>query len=64
LRSFIVFLVCCLAWQDSAPAETAGPHDSLVVAISCAPASLDPGRNTAVPIGSEIILDVFDTLVA
>lgn len=48
----------------AASTERAGPHNSLVVAISADPASFDPARNTAEPIGSEIILNVFDTLVA
>lgn len=45
-------------------AERGDPHNSLIVAISADPASLDPARNAAEPIGSEIILNVFDTLVA
>ena len=37
---------------------------TLVVAVSSDPANLEPGSNRAEPIGSEIILNVFDTLVA
>lgn len=68
MRSLLLFVTCimllCIFCQDSLAAETAGPHNSLVVAIASDPASIDPGRNTAEPIGSEIILNVFDTLVA
>jgi peptide/nickel transport system substrate-binding protein len=37
---------------------------TLVVAVPSDPVSLEPGTNKAEPIGSEIILNVFDTLVA
>ena len=37
---------------------------TLVVAVNADPVGLDPGSNRAEPIGSEIILNVFDTLVA
>jgi peptide/nickel transport system substrate-binding protein len=37
---------------------------TLVVAVPSDPVSLEPGSNKAEPIGSEIILNVFDTLVA
>jgi peptide/nickel transport system substrate-binding protein len=37
---------------------------TLVIAIDSDPANLEPGTNRAFPIGSEIILNVFDTLVA
>ena len=37
---------------------------TLVVAVSSDPANLEPGTNRAEPIGSEIIVNVFDTLVA
>lgn len=59
-----LLLFCGVARPGGVSAETATPHNSLVVAIAADPASLDPGRNTAEPIGSEIILNVFDTLVA
>ncbi len=48
----------------SAEARISEPRDTLVVAVPSDPSSLDPGTNTAEPIGSEIILNVFDTLVA
>ncbi len=38
--------------------------DTLIVAVPRDPANLEPGTNRAEPIGSEIILNVFDTLVA
>ncbi|MCO5732224.1 ABC transporter substrate-binding protein [Rhizobium sp. SSA_523] len=44
--------------QDDARLKT------LVVAVPSDPVSLEPGTNRAEPIGSEIILNVFDTLVA
>jgi peptide/nickel transport system substrate-binding protein len=37
---------------------------TLVIAVPSDPANLEPGTNRAEPIGSEIILNVFDTLVA
>ncbi|MCT4372746.1 ABC transporter substrate-binding protein [Yangia mangrovi] len=37
---------------------------TLVIAVPSDPAGLEPGINKAEPIGSEIILNVFDTLVA
>lgn len=37
---------------------------TLVIAVPSDPVSLEPGTNKAEPIGSEIILNVFDTLVA
>jgi peptide/nickel transport system substrate-binding protein len=37
---------------------------TLVVGVPSEPANLEPGTNRAEPIGSEIILNVFDTLVA
>lgn len=37
---------------------------TLVVAVPSDPVALEPGTNKAEPIGSEIILNVFDTLVA
>lgn len=37
---------------------------TLVIGVPSDPANLEPGTNRAEPIGSEIILNVFDTLVA
>jgi len=37
---------------------------TLVIAVPSDPAGLEPGINKAEPVGSEIILNVFDTLVA
>jgi peptide/nickel transport system substrate-binding protein len=46
-------------------AEEVDPRlKTLVVAIDSDPAGLEPGTNKAYPIGSEIILNIFDTLVA
>ena len=39
-------------------------NKTLVVAVSTDPANLEPGTNKAEPIGSEIIFNVFDTLVS
>nr|WP_319483067.1 ABC transporter substrate-binding protein [uncultured Cohaesibacter sp.] len=49
------------AFTASANAQA---NKTLVVAVPSDPASLEPGANKAEPIGSEIILNVFDTLVA
>lgn len=49
----------------SAPASHAQDQSkTLVVAVPSDPVALEPGTNKAEPIGSEIILNVFDTLVA
>jgi peptide/nickel transport system substrate-binding protein len=45
-------------------AAAQGRAQTLVVAVASDPANLEPGTNRAEPIGSEIILNVFDTLVA
>ena len=47
-------------------ATTAAAQESetLVIAVPSDPAGLEPGANKAEPVGSEIILNVFDTLVA
>ncbi|HBF28688.1 ABC transporter substrate-binding protein [Rhizobium sp.] len=45
-------------------AQSADPQKTLVIAVPSDPVSLEPGTNKAEPIGSEIILNVFDTLVA
>lgn len=45
-------------------AEAQGRAQTLVVAVAGDPAGLEPGANRAEPIGSEVILNVFDTLVA
>lgn len=45
-------------------ATHAQAEDILVVAVPSDPAGLEPGANRAEPIGSEVILNVFDTLVA
>jgi peptide/nickel transport system substrate-binding protein len=45
-------------------AQTPDPARTLVVAVPSDPAGIEPGANRAEPIGSEIILNVFDTLVA
>ena len=57
--------------EDVAPATDEGAAEevdprlkTLVVAIDSDPAGLEPGTNKAYPIGSEIILNIFDTLVA
>ena len=51
--------------SDSAAAPAADLRAStLVIAIDSDPANLEPGTNRAFPVGSEIILNVFDTLVA
>ena len=45
-------------------AQTDDPSKTLVIAVPSDPANLEPGTNKAEPVGSEIILNVFDTLVA
>ena len=53
-----------LGLAGSASAKRSDEQNSLVVAVSNDPASIDPARNTAEPIGSEMIINIFDTLVA
>ncbi len=45
-------------------AQTPDPARTLVVAVPSDAAGIEPGANRAEPIGSEVILNVFDTLVA
>ncbi|MCB0113025.1 MAG: ABC transporter substrate-binding protein [Caldilineaceae bacterium] len=48
-----------------APAAVEDPMlKTLVVAVDSDPANLEPGTNRAFPIGSEMIVNIFDTLVA
>ncbi|WP_246739489.1 ABC transporter substrate-binding protein [Martelella sp. HB161492] len=47
-----------------ATTATAQESETLVVAVPSDPAGLEPGANKAEPVGSEVILNVFDTLVA
>jgi peptide/nickel transport system substrate-binding protein len=54
-------LLAAAAWGGPLAAQDG---DTLVVAVPSDPANLEPGSNRAEPIGSEIILNVFDTLVA
>ena len=49
---------------SAANAQTNDPKTTLVVAVPSDPVSLEPGTNKAEPVGSEIILNVFDTLIA
>ncbi len=48
----------------SALGQTPDSARTLVVAVPSDPAGIEPAANRAEPIGSEIILNVFDTLVA
>lgn len=48
----------------SAAAQTSDPLTTLVVAVPSDAVGFEPGTNRAEPIGSEVILNVFDTLVA
>lgn len=48
----------------SAHAQSDDPLKTLVVAVPSDAVGLEPGANKAEPIGSEVILNVFDTLVA
>lgn len=61
-RLVLALLVLCTA--GPAMARFSDPRDTLVIAVPSDPSSMDPGTNKAEPIGSEIILNVFDTLVA
>jgi peptide/nickel transport system substrate-binding protein len=48
----------------TALAQTADRQKTLVVAVPSDPVGVEPATNKAEPVGSEIILNVFDTLVA
>jgi peptide/nickel transport system substrate-binding protein len=52
------------AGTPTAPATGPAGSGTLVIAIDSDPQSLDPSTNLGYPTGSEIILNVFDTLVA
>src|SRR6478736_6673853 len=49
---------------SAAFAQSSDPLKTLVIAVPSDPVNLEPGTNKAEPVGSEIILNVFDTLVA
>ena len=55
-------LAIALAWAAPAPAQDA--KNTLVVAVPSDAVGLEPASNKAEPIGSDVILNVFDTLVA
>jgi peptide/nickel transport system substrate-binding protein len=60
----LVAAAVAIATPGIALAKSSDQQNSLVVAVSNDPASIDPARNTAEPIGSEMIINIFDTLVA
>ena len=64
LAALGVGFVTVLLAPSPAAARISEPRDTLVIAVPADPSSLDPGTNKAEPIGSEIIVNVFDTLVA
>ena len=49
---------------NAAHAQASDPLTTLVIAVPSDPDNLEPGTNKAEPVGSEVILNVFDTLVA
>lgn len=58
-------LLTAPALSGTAQAQSAAERArTLVVAVNADPVNLEPGTNRAEPIGSEIILNVFDTLLA
>ncbi|MBL8702686.1 MAG: ABC transporter substrate-binding protein [Alphaproteobacteria bacterium] len=63
-RTLIASLLTMSIAATSAWAQRVDPARTLIVAVNADPANLEPGTNRAEPIGSEIILNVFDTLVA
>jgi peptide/nickel transport system substrate-binding protein len=63
LRALATVLVG-LGFALGSSARMSDARQTLVIAVPSDPSSLDPGTNKAEPIGSEIILNVFDTLVA
>ena len=60
-RMFIQVLAAFSLMAGAAPSQESS---TLVVAVPSDPRGLEPGTNRAWPIGSEVILNVFDTLVA
>jgi peptide/nickel transport system substrate-binding protein len=48
----------------SKPSTDDARLSTLVIAVDADPANLEPATNRAVPIGSEMIINIFDTLVA
>lgn len=64
LTRTIALLLAALLLAGPAHAARSDALHALVVAVPNDPASIDPAHNTAEPIGSEIIINIFDTLVA
>jgi len=63
-KGFAAAMVAVPLMAGAASAQNADQQKTLVVAVPSDPVSLEPGTNKAEPVGSEIILNVFDTLVA
>ncbi len=63
-KGFTAAAVALPILAGAAAANAQEQLKTLVVAVPSDPVSLEPGTNKAEPIGSEIILNVFDTLVA
>lgn len=63
-KGFVAAMIALPVLAGSALAQNSDQSNTLVVAVPSDPVSLEPGTNKAEPIGSEIILNVFDTLVA
>ena len=63
-RQFASLLGLAALPKGAAAQSAAARNRILVVGVNADPAGLEPGANRAEPIGSEIILNVFDTLVA
>lgn len=63
-RRHAASLLAVAALPRAAEAQPVARNRVLVVGVAGDPANLEPGTNRAEPIGSEIILNVFDTLVA
>lgn len=63
-RPYLLCLLLAVALPACQPAASPQRQATLVIAVPSDPVGLDPARNKAEPVGSEIILNLFDTLVA
>jgi peptide/nickel transport system substrate-binding protein len=63
-KGFAVVMVAMPIISTGSLALAQDQSKTLVVAVPSDPVGLEPGGNKAEPVGSEIILNVFDTLVA
>ena len=60
----LILTLMVSAFGLTVPGQADNHLSTLVVAVNSDPGNIEPGTNRAHPIGSEMILNIFDTLVA